>query len=79
MPFGVVTGCICSPFGCKLHISTGCSVSSISPALAQQTQVFHAASPVQKSVLQAVWLWSILFTLPTTEGHLDLNGLAMHH
>lgn len=57
----------------------GCSVSSISPVLAQQTQVFHAASPVQESVLQAVWLWSILFTLPTTEGHLDLNGLAMHH
>lgn len=34
---------------------------------------------MHKSVLQAVWLWSMLFTLPTAEGHLDLNGLAMHH
>lgn len=33
---------------------------------------------MQKSVLQAVWLWSILFTLPAAEGHLDLNVLAMH-
>jgi len=57
----------------------GRSVSSISPVLPQHSQVYDAASLLRKSVLQAGWLWSMLFTGTTIEGHLDLNGLAMHH
>lgn len=56
----------------------GLSVSSISPALPQYSQVYYAASPLQKCILQAGWLGSMLFTLTTIEGHLDLNGLAIH-
>lgn len=56
----------------------GLSVRSISPALPQYSQVYYVPSPLQKCILQAGWLWSMLFTLTTIEGHLDLNGLAIH-
>lgn len=68
---------------CAVPLAVNCTfpqagVSSISPALAKEPQGFPAASPVQKPVLGAVWLCRMLCPLPTTQGHLDLNGLAMH-
>lgn len=59
-------------------VQAGPSGSSISPVLPQYSQVNDAASYLWKSILQEGWLGSVLFTLTTIEGHLDLNGLAKH-